>query len=147
MKHLLVYFYLCTSRCSIRRLKHYGSMANNLLVGNQSNSKLITDPGNQSNDLLGHGNPSSDLLGLGNQSSDLLGPGNQSSDILGLGNHSTENLLGYKTQSSRFSNSSLPSSEDGADQKKLKLDEVRMCNPETKKPVGHNGKVPEKGYR
>lgn len=112
-------------------------MANNLLVGNQSNSKLITDPGNQSNDLLG----------LGNQSSDILGLGNPSSDLLGLGNLSTDNLPGYKTQSSRSSNSSLPSSEDGADQKKLKLDEVRMCNPETKKHVGHNGKVLEKGYR
>ena len=112
-------------------------MANNLLVGNQSNSKLITDPGNQSNDLLG----------LGNQSSDILGLGNPSSDLLGLGNLSTDNLPGYKTQSSRSSNSSLPSSEDGADQKKLKLDEARMCNPETKKHVGHNGKVLEKGYR
>ena len=121
-------------------------MANNLLVGNQSNSKLITDPGNQSNDLLGLGNQSSDL-GPGNQSSDILGLGNPSSDLLGLGNLSTDNLPGYKTQSSRSSNSSLPSSEDGADQKKLKLDEARMCNPETKKHVGHNGKVLEKGYR
>lgn len=112
-------------------------MANNLLVGNQSNSKLITDPGNQSSDLLGHKNPSNDLLG----------PGNQSSDILGLGNPSTDHLPGYKTQSSRSSNSSLPSSEDGADQKKLKLDEAKLCNPETKKHVGHKGKVPEKGYR